>query len=145
MDLTVQAMSGLIHTTGFPDGDPVKAGPAVCDFLGAVHLALGITTALFERSRTGEGRYVEVGMYDCMYPTLASPVSAHVSRSDAPPQTGNQHSGLDIAPYNVYPTEDGYVAIICISKRHWETLATRIDREDLVGAEGYDSKAARAE
>ncbi|WP_418286490.1 CaiB/BaiF CoA transferase family protein [Halorubrum sp. DTA46] len=145
MDLTVQAMSGLIHTTGFPDGDPVKAGPAVCDFLGAVHLALGITSALFERSRTGEGRYVEVGMYDCMYPTLASPVSAHVSRSDAPPRTGNQHSGLAIAPYNVYPTDEGYVAIICISERHWEALATRIGREDLVGVEGYDSKSARAE
>lgn len=144
MDLTVQAMSGMIHTTGFPDGDPVKAGPAICDFLGAVHLTLGIVSALFDRTRTGEGRYVEVGMYDCVYPTLASPVSSLVAEKGTPPRTGNQHSGLSIAPYNVYEVADGYVAIICISERHWESLAACMDREDLIDVDGYDSKAARA-
>ena len=145
MDLTVQAMSGMIHTTGFPDGDPVKAGPAICDFLGAVHLTLGIVSALYKRNRTGEGEYVEVGMFDCMYPTLASPVSSWVSRKGTPPRTGNQHSGLSIAPYNVYEVADGYVAIICISERHWEVLAKRMGCEALIDVEGYDSKSARAD
>ena len=144
MDLTVQAMSGVMETTGFPDGPPVKAGPAVCDFMGATHLAVGILGALLRRERTGEGDYVEVGMFDCMYPTLASPVSAWVAESDAPPRTGNQHSGLSIAPYNAYEVEDGYVAIICIAERHWESLARVIDREDLIGREGWDSKVERA-
>jgi crotonobetainyl-CoA:carnitine CoA-transferase CaiB-like acyl-CoA transferase len=144
MDLTVQAMSGVIHTTCFADGDLVKAGPCICDFVGAVHLTLGIVSALYGRTHTGEGEYVEVGMYDCMYPTLASPVASWVTRKDTPPRTGNQHSGLSIAPYNVYEVEDGYVAIICISERHWRALAKRMGREDLVDVEGYDSKAARA-
>ena len=144
MDLTVQAMSGVMETTGFPDGPPVKAGPAVCDFMGATHLAVGVLGALFRRERTGEGDYVEVGMFDCMYPTLASPVSAWVAESDAPPRTGNQHSGLSIAPYNAYEVEDGYVAIICIAERHWESLAAVMDREDLVGRDGWDSKVERA-
>ena len=144
MDLTIQAMSGVIHTTGYPDGKPVKAGPAICDFIGAVHLTLGIVSALFRREHTGTGDYVEVGMYDCMYPTLASPVSSWVAQKDTPPRTGNRHSGLSIAPYNVYEVDDGYVAIICISERHWEALATLMERPDLVGAEGFDSKAARA-
>jgi len=38
MDLTIQAMSGVIQTTGFSDEKPVKAGPAICDFIGGVHL-----------------------------------------------------------------------------------------------------------
>ena len=145
MDLTVQAMSGVMHTTGFPDSPPVKAGPAICDFLGGVHLALGIVSALHRRVETGEGDYVEVGMFDCMYPTLASPVSSHVAARDAPPRTGNRHSGLGIAPYNVYEAVDGFVAIICIAERHWENLARVVGREDLIGVEGYDSKAERAE
>jgi len=144
MDLTVQAMSGVMETTGFPDGPPVKAGPAVCDFMGATHLAVGILGALFRRAATGEGDYVEVGMFECMYPTLASPVSAWVAESDAPPRTGNQHSGLSIAPYNAYEVEDGYVAIICIAERHWESLARVMGREDLIGREGWDSKVERA-
>ncbi|MDY6818123.1 MAG: CoA transferase [Halobacteriales archaeon] len=145
MDLTIQAMSGVMHTTGFPDGPPVKAGPAVSDFMGAVHLALGILGALFRRTTTGEGDYVEVGMFDCMYPTLASPVSAWVSQKDTPPRTGNQHSGLSIAPYNVYAVEDGHVAIICISERHWAALAEVMGHTELIDAPGYDSKVARAE
>ncbi|MEF8842136.1 MAG: CoA transferase [Haloarculaceae archaeon] len=144
MDLTVQAMSGVMETTGFPDGPPVKAGPAICDFMGATHLAVGILGALFRREATGEGDYVEVGMFDCMYPTLASPVSAWVDESDAPPRTGNQHSGLSIAPYNAYEVEDGHVAIICIAERHWESLARVMGREDLIGREGWDSKVERA-
>jgi len=145
MDLTIQAMSGVMDTTGFPDGPPVKAGPAVSDFMGGVHLALGIVAALHRRERSGAGDYVEVGMFDCMYPTLASPVSALVSERDAPPRTGNRHSGLAIAPYNVYEVADGYVAIICISERHWRSLTSVMGREDLAETEGYDSKAARAE
>src|SRR5882762_2593336 len=50
MDLTIQAMSGIMNATGFPDRAPVKAGPAVCDFLGGVHLCAGILGALHQRA-----------------------------------------------------------------------------------------------
>lgn len=144
MDLTIQAMSGVMDTTGFPEGPPTKAGPAFADFMGAIHLVAGITSALYQRERTGTGQYVEVGMFDTIYPAMASPVAAWVDRTGAPPRTGNQHSGLSIAPYNAYRTEDGYVAIICIAEHQWERLATAIDREDLIGEDRLGSKAKRA-
>jgi len=62
MDLTIQAVSGLIAATGFADGPPVKAGPAVVDFIYGIHLYAATLTALFERERTGRGRLVEVAM-----------------------------------------------------------------------------------
>ena len=55
MDITIQAASGAISVTGFPDGPPVKAGPAIADFLSGTHLYGAIVTALFERERTGRG------------------------------------------------------------------------------------------
>src|SRR6266480_2732823 len=64
MDLTIQAVSGLISTTGFPDGPPVKAGPAVVDFISGIHLYAATLAALFERERTGRGRLVEVAMQE---------------------------------------------------------------------------------
>src|SRR5882757_3573801 len=64
MDLTIQAVSGLIAATGFPDGPPVKAGPAVVDFISGIHLYAATLTALFERERTGRGRLVQVAMQD---------------------------------------------------------------------------------
>ena len=72
MDLTIQAVSGLIAATGFPDGPPVKAGPAVVDFLSGIHLYAATLTALFERERTGRGRLVEVAMQEAAYATLTS-------------------------------------------------------------------------
>src|SRR5579862_9929147 len=72
MDLTVQAMSGVMSVTGFPDGPPLKAGPALVDFLSGTHLYAAVMTALFERSRTGKGRLVEVAMQEVVFPTLAS-------------------------------------------------------------------------
>lgn len=145
MDLTVQAMSGVMNTTGYPDQPPVKAGPAICDFMGALHLVVGIVGALYQRESTGEGQYVEVGMFDTMFPTLASPVSSLVDQNDAPPRTGNKHSGLAIAPYNSYEVADGHVTIICIAERHWASLTEVIGRPELADMEKYSSKAKRAQ
>jgi crotonobetainyl-CoA:carnitine CoA-transferase CaiB-like acyl-CoA transferase len=70
MDLTIQAVSGVIAATGFPDGPPVKAGPAVVDFMSGIHLYAATLTALFERERTGQGRLVEVAMQEAAYAAL---------------------------------------------------------------------------
>jgi crotonobetainyl-CoA:carnitine CoA-transferase CaiB-like acyl-CoA transferase len=146
MDLTIQAMGGVVHTTGYADGPPVKAGPAFADFLGGIHLATGICSALVERERTGEGRYVEVGMYDCIYPALASALDAWVEDVDGvPPRTGNRHSGLAVAPYNVYEAADGYVAIACIAERHWHELVDLMDRPTLHTEDRFATKAKRGD
>lgn len=50
MDLTIQAVSGLIAATGFPEGSPLKAGPAVVDLISGIHLCAATLTALFEGS-----------------------------------------------------------------------------------------------
>ncbi|UHQ96216.1 CaiB/BaiF CoA transferase family protein [Natrinema halophilum] len=145
MDLTIQAMGGVLHTTGFEDSPPVKAGPAVSDFTGAINLAVGIVSALFQREQTGKGQYVEVGMFDTLYPLLASPVSAWARQNDTPPRTGNRHPGLALAPYNVYEAGDGYVAVICVTNKHWRDLLRVIDREELISDGRFDNKVKRAE
>jgi len=132
MDLTVQAMAGVMTVTGFPDRPPVKAGPALGDFFGGVHLYAAIVTALYERERTGVGRLVEVAMQEAVYPSLASNLGLHYSQGNAvPPRTGNRHGGLAEAPYNVYPTSDGHIAIICVNETHWQSLLKAMEREDL--------------
>ena len=55
MDMTIQAASGIMSVTGFPDGPPVKAGPTLVDFMGGIHLYAGIVTALYDRDRSGVG------------------------------------------------------------------------------------------
>ena len=62
MDLTVQAHSGSMSTTGNEADPPMKSGTAFIDFLGGTHLYGAIATALVEVERTGRGRSVEVAM-----------------------------------------------------------------------------------
>ncbi|PZX13028.1 crotonobetainyl-CoA:carnitine CoA-transferase CaiB-like acyl-CoA transferase [Palleronia aestuarii] len=145
MDLTVQAMSGIMSTTGFPDRPPVKAGPAVADFFGGVHLYGAVVTALYEREQTGRGRRVEVSMLDSVYASLASALGLYFGGKDVPSRTGNRHSGMAEAPYNVYPAKDGYLALICVSERHWTSLLSALGREDLNEDPRLGSLAARVE
>jgi crotonobetainyl-CoA:carnitine CoA-transferase CaiB-like acyl-CoA transferase len=144
MDLTIQAMGGIMESTGYPDGPPTKAGPAVSDFLSGTHLYAAIVTALYERERTGAGRTVEVAMIEAVYPMLASPIGMHVAHDGKlPPRTGNRHSGLSMAPYNTYPTTDGWVAIIVVRDEHWRNLLRAMGREDLVDEPRFATHQAR--
>jgi len=132
MDLTVQAASGIMSITGFPDGPPVKAGPAIVDFMSGIHLYGAIVTALYEREITGEGRMVEVAMQESVYPALASNLSFLYNRKgELPPRTGNKHGGLSIAPYNVYATSDGHIAIITVTEDHWLGILDAVGRPEL--------------
>jgi CoA:oxalate CoA-transferase len=145
MDLTVQAVGGVMSVNGPDDGPPLKAGPAICDFVGGVHLYAGIMTALFERSMTGRGRLVEVAMQEAIYPVLTSNVaSMHMNDGVQPPRRGNKHPTRGSAPYNVYPTlDEGHIAIICVQEAHWQSLLKVMGREDLKDDPRFASQALR--
>lgn len=144
MDITVQAMSGVMSITGWPEMPPVKAGPAVADFFGGIHLYAAIVTALFERERSGRGRVVEAAMHDAVFPSLMSSLGLFFGAAGTVPlRTGNRHNGLAEAPYNVYETADGFLALICVSDGHWQNLIAAIGREELAADERFADMAAR--
>lgn len=146
MDLTVQAVGGVMSINGPEDGPPLKTGLAICDFLGAVHLYSGIVTALYERSVTGKGRLVEVAMQEALYPALASNLASLQRGGWKPPERrGNRHPTYGSAPYNVYPCKDGYIAIICVRDVHWTNLLDVMGRQDLAAEARFLTQALRAE
>ena len=135
MDLTIQAASGIMSVTGAPDGPPMKAGPTLVDFMGGIHLYAAILTALYERDRSGEasgeGRLVEVAMQETVYSSLAASFEYTHRTGQPPPRTGNRQAGLSSAPYNVYPTADGHVAIHIVTEGHWKNLVKAMGRDEL--------------
>ncbi len=145
MDLTVQAMSGIMSVTGYPGEPPLKAGPALCDFNAGVHLYGAIVTALLQRARTGRGGAVEVSMLEASYFSLASNLGMIYAEPDRPyARTGNRHGGLTLCPYNVYPARDGHIAIIVNHEEHWKSLLTAFGQEALIGDPRYSSIQKRA-
>ncbi|MBD3648717.1 MAG: CoA transferase [Pseudomonadales bacterium] len=145
MDITVQAMSGIMSCTGVDEMPPMKSGAALCDFFGGVHLYGAVVTALFDREKTGKGAFIDIAMEDTVLPTLATVVGAYYFHDrEIPKRTGNRHPALTLAPYNVYPAKDGHVAIICIREGHWRALAGAMERPELIEDEKFGSMAARA-
>jgi len=144
MDLTVQAMAGVMSVTGYADRPPVKAGPAICDFFAGVHLFGAVMTALYEREKTGVGRAVEVSMQEAVYASLSSNLGLYYgSGGGVPVRTGNRHGGLAEAPYNVYPTKDGYIAIICVGETHWKSLIEAMKTPELAADPRFANLKAR--
>ena len=144
MDVTVQAMTGVVAITGNEGEPPLKAGPALCDILGGVHLYGAIVTALVQRQRTGAGTVVDVAMQDAVFPTLTTALGAYYQHGGNPPRTGNHHQGMAVAPYNVYAAKDGHVAIICIRERHWRSLVTAMAQPALADDSRFVDMKARA-
>lgn len=145
MDLTVQAMTGVMSSNGFPDTPPVKAGVAVADFAGGTHLALAVVSAIYQREYSGVGQRTDVSMQDALLPYLTSNISGFLTNGEShPARTGNQHGSLSVSPYNVYPTSDGFVAILCAADRHWRRLCDVMGRADLAADPTLERMTDRA-
>jgi crotonobetainyl-CoA:carnitine CoA-transferase CaiB-like acyl-CoA transferase len=144
MDLTIQALAGVMATTGFPESGPVRTGPAVVDFMGGAHLFGAVMAALVQRGTTGRGQHVEVALYDAIFPSLASNIGGYFdSDGEIPERTGNRHGGLAVAPYNAYETADGWIAILCLHDRHWAKLCQIMDRRELIDDQRLRTNAGR--
>jgi CoA:oxalate CoA-transferase len=146
MDLVMQAMCGVIDSTGYADLPPVKAGAALCDFLAGIHLCTAVTMALYERERSGRGRVVDVSMQDATYAALASNLGMLHSRgAAASTRTGNRHGGLGVAPYNAYRAADGFVVLNAPADHHFHAILDVIGCPDLKHHPSFATRAARVE
>jgi crotonobetainyl-CoA:carnitine CoA-transferase CaiB-like acyl-CoA transferase len=110
-DLLLQAISGLAAATGRASDPPTPAGAAVVDQHAAALLAMGILAALHHRQRTGEGQQVEVTMVQAALDLQLEPLVYHINGGTVQRPAEPLGSSFHEAPYGIYPTLDGYVAL----------------------------------
>jgi len=141
-DLLVQGTSGIMSVTGPEDGDPVKVGLPQTDLITGMWAAFGIVGALFRRERTGEGDRLELGMHDAALPWLTKQ-AGKAFVGEEPTRMGTKDPVL--APYQTYPTADGYLSVGCANQKLWGELCAAIDRPDLVDDDRFASNPDRVE
>ncbi|PWV67556.1 CaiB/BaiF CoA transferase family protein [Nocardia neocaledoniensis] len=142
MDITVQALSGLMDTTGFADGPPIRTGVAISDMLAPLYAVIGLQSALLQRTVTGEGQHVQVSMLECVTSLLPFEHPDVLQRHGFPARSGNSHSRL--APFGVYPTSDGYVSIAAASDTWARSIFEAIGLPDLIDDERFAGRGPRA-
>lgn len=126
-DLLMQATSGLMAVTGFASGGPTPAGFSVVDHHGAMVLAMGILAALVRRNATGQGARVEADLLSAALDLQAEPLTVFHNSDPRPDTRAPDGIGCwyNAAPYGVYPTADGHIAIsICPLDRLGRALET---------------------
>ena len=112
-DLLAQSISGLTWLTGDADQGPVPIGLAIADALAGAHMVQGILACLVRRGVTGQGGLVEVSLIESVLDYQFEVLTTHLNDGGQPPQRSkinNAHAYLS-APYGIYQTADGYLAI----------------------------------
>lgn len=142
LDMTIQARSGFMDFTGFPDGPPTKAGPPISDFFGALYTVIGILTALQYRNKTGLGQHVDVALFDAMFVMMENfPAIFHTS-GELPMRSGNGRPFSAVC--GTFQAQDGrMVQISATENGHFKKLMTLVGRPDLVEQPGMETSASR--
>jgi CoA:oxalate CoA-transferase len=128
-DLVVQAMSGLMSVTGERDGRATAVGESIADVATGMFAAWGIAAALYDRERTGVGRYVEVAMLDSVFAMLLTSLARRLFTQRPPGRVGNRHP--ETYPVDSFPTKDGDIVIVGFSDAVFQRLAQVMGRAQL--------------
>jgi crotonobetainyl-CoA:carnitine CoA-transferase CaiB-like acyl-CoA transferase len=144
-DPIAQAAGGAMSITGEPGGKPIKPGPTIGDTGTGMLMAFSIVSALFDRSRTGKGKRLQVAMQDSIMHYSRSGFIAQARTGKAAPR----RAAAPNPPSGIFPCRpegpNDYVYLLTsrANPEHWTRLLKLIGREDLMGDARFDSYEAR--
>jgi crotonobetainyl-CoA:carnitine CoA-transferase CaiB-like acyl-CoA transferase len=129
-DAVIQAMSGMMMSTGFPDGAPTRTGNASTDYLTGTFGALGIAMGILQARTTGKGMHLDVAMLDCVLNTQDVPFLSAMNLDQNVPRYGNRLPY--VTPFDTFRTKDGWLMIATANNNNFGGLAKVMGREDLM-------------
>ena len=140
-DLTVLAYSGLLSLNAEEGRPPIKFGVPIADITAGLFAAISILSALYSRSYTGEGQYIDLSMLDANFSILTHQAMSYFATGKNPKHLGSAHAS--ISPYQVFPTADGYIAMAVGTEKLWATFCKVVGREDLLEDPRYRTNMER--
>lgn len=130
-DYLMQAESGYLNLTGEPGSPPTRMGLSIVDFLTGLTTAFAMTAAMLGASRSGQGCDIDVTLYDVAMQQLTYPATWYLNEqhlTERMPRSGHPF----VVPCEMFPTSDGWLFVMCITKKFWENLCTLLERPDLI-------------
>lgn len=142
-DILVQARGGLMSLTGQPDAAPTIVGVSIGDILAGVFTATGVTTALYQREKTGLGQKIDVSMLDCQVAIMENAMARYQATRAVPKPQGCKHP--TVAPFQSFKASDRYFVIAVANDSLFRKLCNCIGCPELVDDPLFVSNAARHE
>jgi crotonobetainyl-CoA:carnitine CoA-transferase CaiB-like acyl-CoA transferase len=129
-DVQVQALSGILDTTGMPDGPPTPIRIPIVEFMTGVYAAASCLAALRVIKSGGGGQAIDMALYDCAFAAMATFLPRLLDGSGATVRrVGNRHAMA--SPWNVYRALDGWVLVCAASDVQWRRICALIGRPEL--------------
>lgn len=130
-DILAQAMGGMMAITGPRGGEPTRAGSALGDMLGGLHVTIGILAAVNARTITGKGQRVDVSLMDSMIAATENTALKYLESGQIPPRMGNRYAA--VSPYDAFKVKDGVIIIAAGNQKLYEKLCTEVlHRPDMI-------------
>jgi crotonobetainyl-CoA:carnitine CoA-transferase CaiB-like acyl-CoA transferase len=129
-DGKIQAMSGVMAITGHPQMGPTRAGFAVCDVLSGATGAFAISSALFQRTHTGKGQFLDVSMLEASLAFLTTQVADYTVAGHHQEQAGNQAISRKVTA-NLFRAKDSYLLLTVNDEKQYRALMIALGRTDV--------------
>ena len=140
-DLAIQAISGAMSITGEPYRPPVRMGIPMGDLGGSLFCALAISSALYAREKTGEGRLIDVGLMDCMVSLLTYVGQYYLLGGSVPGPIGSAHQS--VVPYQAFATEDIYIVVAVFVEKFWQGFCEVLGLDELTDDPRFEDNDKR--
>ncbi len=142
-DLVIQGETGLMALNGEAGTPPLKFGVAVVDLMTGMYAGQAVLAALFQRSRTGRGRLIEMALYDCGLTITGYYGLDALKLGHDPERYGNAHPS--IVPYGMYESADGPLIIAVGNNAQFDKFCRQvIERPDIVEDPRFATNVNRA-
>lgn len=128
-DMVVQGMGGIMSLTGHEGAPPTRVGTSVGDITAGLFTAIGISSALYHRSMTGEAQKIDVAMLDCQVALLENAIARYFASGEIPGPLGARHPS--ITPFQAYQAADGHLIIAAGNDTLFKRLSEEIGRPEL--------------
>lgn len=142
VDQIAQGMGGLMSITGEPGRGPMRVGIPIADLTAGNLLALAVMMALYERERTGRGRWVHTSLLESQVFMLDLQAARWLMDGEVPGQAGNDHP-VNI-PMGVFPTADKPINIAASSSKMWAQFCQLLGRPDWLEVPEWQTLAGRS-
>jgi crotonobetainyl-CoA:carnitine CoA-transferase CaiB-like acyl-CoA transferase len=130
-DGKLQAMSGIMALTGHEDKGPTRAGFALCDTIAGMTGAFAVASALFQRSHTGEGQFVDVAMLDAALSFLSGQVAEYTTTGHKHRQFGNLSSTGKVTG-NRFKAGEGDLMLAVMTEKQFASLMRALGHPDVL-------------
>jgi CoA:oxalate CoA-transferase len=141
MDSIIQALSGLMMTSGAPGEPPIRVGVPFADLCAPLFAVVGILAALRQRDATGVGRHVDVSMLGALTSLVAAEPFDLLETCGVPQRTGRMVPRL--TPFGVFESADGYLAICAPTDQFARGVFAAIGRPELEHEPRFATRDAR--